>query len=331
MSAVEAPPPVTGRRGLPIGSAELIALVLLAAALLRTSLATLLDIPALQNWTTVFIAISVQALPFLVGGVVVSGAIAALVPPGWLAAVLPRNPAVAVPLAGVAGVALPGCECGSVPIAGRLMAGGAPAPAALAFLLSAPAINPVVVVSTAVAFPGQPRVVMARFVASLATSIIVGLVWVRVGRDEWTRRAAERLPSSGHSRREVFAETVQHDFLHAGGFLVLGAIAAATLQTAVPASVLDSLAGSGIAAVAAMGILAVVLAVCSEADAFVAASLSQFSLTSRLVFMVVGPAVDIKLIALQSGVFGRIFASRFAPLTFGVAVATSLVVGSVLL
>jgi uncharacterized membrane protein YraQ (UPF0718 family) len=75
----------------------------------------------------------------------------------------------------------------------------------------------------------------------------------------------------------------------------------------------------------------VLLAICSEADAFVAAGLAQFSLTSRLVFMVVGPAVDVKLVAMQSGVFGRPFAMRFAPITFVVAVLTATLVGTVLL
>ena len=80
-------------------------------------------------------------------------------------------------MAAAAGVALPGCECGSVPIAGRLVARGVLPAAALAFLLSAPAINPVVLVATAVAFPGRPEVVVARFVASLLAATVVGLVW----------------------------------------------------------------------------------------------------------------------------------------------------------
>jgi uncharacterized protein len=73
--------------------------------------------------------------------------------------------------------------------------------------------------------------------------------------------------------------------------------------------------------------LAVLMAICSEADAFVAASLTQFSLTSRLAFMVVGPMVDVKLIAMQAGTFGGRFALRFAPLTFAAAVASSILVG----
>jgi uncharacterized protein len=73
------------------------------------------------------------------------------------------------------------------------------------------------------------------------------------------------------------------------------------------------------------------MAICSEADAFVAASLTQFSLTARLAFMVVGPMVDVKLVALQAGTFGRAFAGWFAPLTFVVCVAASTAVGWLLL
>ena len=129
----------------------------------------------------------------------------------------------------------------------------------------------------------------------------------------------------------MVTSTAQHDLLQAGGFLIVGAATAATLQTVVPRSILDSVAGSGAAAVLALGGLAVLMAICSEADAFVAASLTQFSLTSRLVFMVVGPMVDVKLIALQAGTFGGRFAVRFAPLTFVAAVASAVLVGRWLL
>ena len=77
--------------------------------------------------------------------------------------------------------------------------------------------------------------------------------------------------------------------------------------------------------------VAVVLALCSEADAFVAAAMSGLPLLPKLVFLVVGPAVDVKLIALQAGAFGRAFAARFAPATFLVAIASSLLVGGLLL
>ena len=308
----------------------IVALVVVAAAALRPLLNHLLDRPAIAHWATVFVAIAVQAMPFLVLGVVISAAVAAFVPAGFLPRALPRRPALAVPVAAAAGAALPGCECGSVPIAGRLVARGALPAAALAFLLSGPAINPVVLTATAVAFPGRPAVMVARLVASLLTSTIVGLVWAWTGRDELLERARRRSVEQGPPLA-VLVSTAQHDLLQAGGFLIVGAATAATLQTVVPRSILDAVAGAGPLALLALAGLAVVMAICSEADAFVAASLTQFSLTARLAFMVVGPMVDVKLIALQAGTFGRRFALRFAPLTLVVALVCSAVVGRWLL
>ena len=312
------------------GLAVLVGIVVAAAVLGRIGTGVL-ERPAVQSWSTIFVAIAVQSIPFLVLGVVVSGAIDAFVPPTTLARWLPRRPALAVPVAALAGAALPGCECGSVPIAGRLVSRGVTPAAALAFLLSAPAINPVVLVSTAVAFPGRPEMVLARLVASLLTSIVVGLAWVAHGRDELVARARRSSPDNTERPGLRFVATAQHDFLHAGGFLMLGAAMAATLQTVVPRSIVDRFATHELVAVLALAGLAVVLAVCSEADAFIAASLREFSMTARLAFLVVGPMVDIKLVALQSGTFGRAFAARFAPFTFVVAVASSLAVGWLLL
>ena len=321
-----------GRRG-DLGI-TVVAGVVLLAALARPVLQDLLDRDAVANWATVFVAITIQAMPFLVLGITVSALVAAYVPPGLLPRLLPRRPVLAVPTAAAAGVALPGCECGSVPIAGRLVAQGTPAPAALAFLLAAPAINPVVLVATAVAFPGRPEVVLARFLASLAAAIAVGLLWARRGRDDLVGRARPD-PDDHHADHDpplaVLVATAQHDLLHAGGFLIVGAATAATLQTVVPHTALDSVAGAGALSVLALAALAVVMAICSEADAFVAASLTGFSLTARLTFMVVGPMVDVKLIALQAGTFGRRFALRFAPLTLVIAVGASVLVGGLLL
>jgi len=49
--------------------------------------------------------------------------------------------------------------------------------------------------------------------------------------------------------------------------------------------------------------------------------------TSVVVALTVGPAVDVKLFAMQAGIFGRKFAVRFAPLTFVVAVVVATGVG----
>jgi uncharacterized membrane protein YraQ (UPF0718 family) len=303
-----------------------VAVVVVLAAVFRPVLSNLLDKPAIANWATVFVAITLQAVPFLVLGVTISAAIAAYVPPALLTRLLPSRGQAAVPVAALAGALLPGCECGSVPIARRLIDRGAPTAAALAFLLAAPAINPVVLVATAVAFPGRPEMVAARFLASLLASVLVGWCWLRIGRTDLLR-SRHRSHEHVGTRREVLLAAASHDFLSAGGFLIIGAATAATLQTVVPRTVLDHLAGSGALALLALGVLAVIMAICSEADAFIAASLRQFSATAQLAFMVVGPMVDVKLVALQAGTFGRAFTIRFAPLTFAAALGSAALVG----
>ncbi|WP_328884242.1 permease [Streptomyces sp. NBC_00299] len=291
-----------------------------------------LEAPAVQAWRTVCLAVTVQALPFLLLGTALSGAISAFVPARVFSRVLPKRPALAVPVAGAAGVVLPGCECASVPVANSLIGRGVTPAAAFAFLLSAPAVNPVVLTATAIAFPGNPAMVLARLLASLATATVMGWLWLRFGREEWLRPAVRHSGHRpGHSRWTEFRRGFQHDFLHAGGFLVLGAMAAATFNVAVPRSVLEAFSGSVWLSVVFLAGLAILLSVCSEADAFVAASLTGFSPLARLVFMVVGPMVDLKLIALQSGTFGRAFAVRFSAATTVVAILCSVLIGEVLL
>lgn len=315
----------------PITSLHVFCAVLVLAIIGRPLITTALSGAGVRTAATVFVAVCVQALPFLVLGVLVSGAIAAFVSPAALRRILPRSPVAAVPVAGVAGMALPGCECASVPVARRLMTQGVPDAVALTFLLAAPAVNPVVLVATAVAFPGEPRMVLARFAGSLATACLLGWLWQRFGRPEWiTARAGGQAPPSTN-RWVVLVETARHDLVAAGGYLVLGALAAAGLAVLVPSAWTDALAGHVVLAVVVMAVLAVVLALCSEADAFVVASLTTLPLLPRLVFLVVGPAVDVKLVALQIGTFGRGFALRFAPLTFVVAVGCGVVSGAVFL
>jgi uncharacterized protein len=315
-----------------VGSLEvlLFSLIALAVSAGATSAFVAGD-PRLRTAATVFCGVFVQALPFLVLGVVVSGLIAAFVSAERLARWLPRNPALAVAVAGVGGAALPGCECGSVPVARRLFGPGTSGAAALTFMLSAPAINPVVLVATAVAFPGDPKMVLARCVASLATAIVMGLLWSRFGRDEWVTRDLPEPPAPGSSGWTVFTEAARHDFLQASSYLVVGAFAAAALRVLVPAWVFQHLAGNLVVGVITMALLAVVLALCSEADAFVAASMTMLPLVPKLVFLVVGPAFDVKLSAMQAGMFGRRFAVRFGPTTFVVAAIVGTIVGMAIL
>ncbi len=332
-----------------LGSVEMLAVVVLVVLVLRGWLVDLVSSPGASTFVTVFVSVMVQALPFLVLGTLVSAAISAFVPRRYFDRALPGKPLAAVPVAGVAGVALPTSEYRSVPVARALIRRGVAPAAAFAFLLASPAINPVVLVSTAVAFPGEPAMVAARFVASLLTAIGMGWLWLGLGRPAWLQvhravttgpthlaREGVRSPNGrGNPQAEggwpVFWASCRHDVVQAGGFLVIGGLAAAALNVTMPAQWLQAIADSGFFAVIALALLAVLLSICSEADAFVAASLTQFSLTARLAFLVVGPMVDLKLFAMQAGTFGPGFALRFAPATLVLGIVMAVLVGAVLL
>lgn len=281
-----------------------------------------LAVPSIQTWSTTFVAISLQAMPFLVGGTLLSAAVAVLLPASFFQKVVPKNPALAVPVAACGAIALPGCECASVPVSNSLMKRGVAPAAALTFLLAAPAINPVVLVSTAVAFSGQPEFVLARFVASALVAVGMGWFWLALRRPELLRLPPVHEPEQGN-RLEQFRASAVHDMLHAGGYLIVGAMIAATLKVYVPLHVMQEITERPWLAVLFMATLAVLVALCSEADAFVAASFRSMGTTAQLVFMVVGPAVDVKLVAMQAGTFGRKFAAIFAPVTFVMAIAMS--------
>ena len=313
------------------GQAELVAVVILGVLVGGRWLVPLLDHASLSTWSTIFVAIVVQSTPFLVVGVILSAVISALLSERVLSRVVPANPVVGVPVAGLAGIGLPGCECAAVPIANSLMRRGIAPAVALTFLLAAPAVNPAVIVSTAVAFPGQPSIVVARFVASLVTAVAVGWWVLARGAKLPLVRRRDAFVHGDMSARGRFVETVRHDFLHASGFLVIGAILAAGINTFVPREIVDTVAGQAVLGILTMALFAFLVALCSESDAFVAASFTAFSDTAKLVFLVVGPAMDVKLAAMEAGAFGGAFAKQFVPVVVLTAVLSAVGVGWILL
>ncbi|MDO4685186.1 MAG: permease [Corynebacterium sp.] len=266
--------------------------------------------PALDTWATIFLAVMVQAIPFLVLGTLLSGAISA-----WVPSSVFRKLRGGLPVAALTGMALPACECASVPVAHSLMRRGVSQAQALVFLVASPAINPVVLVATAVAFPDNPMMVWARFLASFIAALAIGWIWKFIG-------TQIEMPDD-HCHHHGFIDTAARDFLQAAGFLVPGAMAAAAFKLWVPHSF-----GSNVAlAVLFLVGAAIILSLCSEADAFVAASFTSAPPIAQLAFMVVGPMIDLKLILLHAGTFGTRFAVRFLPLVLVCATVVSVVVG----
>jgi uncharacterized membrane protein YraQ (UPF0718 family) len=74
--------------------------MLVVAVVVRGWIGRSFTAPQAQEWLTVFAAVVVQAMPFVVLGTLLSAAISTLVPEELFARVLPRRPALAVPVAG---------------------------------------------------------------------------------------------------------------------------------------------------------------------------------------------------------------------------------------
>jgi hypothetical protein len=131
----------------------------------------------LNNAFTLFLSLLVEAIPFLLLGVLLSSLLLLFVDDRKLIAAMPSNPLLGAIMGSCGGFLFPVCECGNVPVARRLLLQGAPAPVAIGFLLAAPTINPIAIWSTWVAFRDQPEIVVLRVVFSLGIAIFIGCVF----------------------------------------------------------------------------------------------------------------------------------------------------------
>ena len=183
----------------------------------------------------------------------------------------------------------------------------------IAFLLSAPVINPVVLVSTYVAFGWGP-VLIGRFVFTILIAFIVGLIFqfappqeilLPAGDDEHVHE--HYVVGNGRTQKLWQAMNIAgDDFIDMVRYLIIGSMLAATMQTFVPQSTLIAFGSGPVTSVVAMMVLAFVLSICSTVDAFLALSfVNSFTTGSILSFLVFGPMVDIKSSLMFLGVFRR--------------------------
>ena len=94
------------------------------------------------------------------------------------------------------------------------------------------------------------------------------------------------------------------DFLAVGHYLVIGAFIAALAQTYIGRSSFLDLAAMPFLSIALMMVLAISLNLCSEADAFIAASFQGLlSVPAQMAFMLTGPMFDLKLLLMYQSLF----------------------------
>jgi hypothetical protein len=296
--------------------------LLVAAGLLAAVLSTGDDAGTILSiFATRFLGIFIEAAPFLLLGTLASGLIAAFITPEDITRWVPRHPVLGTFMGVFMGFTFPVCECGVVPVVRRLYTKGLPMSVGVTFLLAAPVMNPVVLVSTYVAF-GWGAVFVGRFVITAVVAMIVGLVFAFAARPQEVLRPASLLPVMGGSaalaaptttRRKPLRQglrealdTAGDEYFEMGRYLVIGTLLAATMQTLVSQDVLLALGRGPVLSVLVMQALAFVLSVCSTVDAFLAlAFVGTFTTGSVLAFLTFGPMVDIKSTLMFLGVFQR--------------------------
>lgn len=269
------------------------------------------------------VSIVLEAAPFLLLGSLLSAAVDRYMNAERIASRIPQGTLGRITVGLLGGMLLPICECGSVPLARRLLAKGVPPLSAVTYMLAAPVINPVVVLSTYVAFSGNVQMVAGRIFIVAGSAALTGWLCCRgfcAGRsvesdqslslpdlDHAHTHGAQHVPADGPSRRMMLdlLSSGASEFLEMGKYLVLGALASAAFKVFLPWQLVQVLAGSTSLSIAVLMLLAVLLCVCSEADAFVAASFVYVPPAAQLSFMALGAMVDLKLIGMYFGAFSK--------------------------
>jgi uncharacterized membrane protein YraQ (UPF0718 family) len=303
----------------------------------------------LKVFCSTIIAIFLEASPFLFLGSLLSALVEIYLPEERIERLLPKGKLLGLGYGLFAGMLIPTCECGVVSIVRRFLKKGVPPHVAITYMLSAPVINPLVLAATYVAFQGNIWMVAGRVSLVAACAVFVGwatsginpaLLLRQTGNDPLVEQAR---PACGHSiearmphpglgaardcrfpaeGRQDFSLTqilvrTASEFLDMGKYLILGGIVVGSLKISLSQDLLFLFRENLFLSVGALMLLAVLVSVCSEADAFVAAAFSTFPAAARLSFVAIGPMVDLKLVFMYGAVFKKrfVFALIIVPTT----------------
>lgn len=301
-----------GGRGIPPRTLGVLATgVVVVGALL--ALALLTPGPALpsraQDGLTLALSVLIESLPFVVLGVLLSIIVQVWVPPGAIERWMPSNPWGRRAVLSFMGMFIPVCECGNVPFARGLMMRGFTVPEALTFLIAAPIVNPIVIVTTHQAFGFDDGILIARLVGGYVVANLIG--WLYSRHPDPSGLVTERFratceivetESGGRARRSLAQFVVELRAVMPA--LIIGSALAGAVQVIVPREALLAIGSNPVLSIVAMIALAMIVSICSNVDSFVALSFaSTFTPGSIVAFLLVGPLVDVKMLALLRTTF----------------------------
>ncbi|MCJ1989447.1 permease [Lactococcus carnosus] len=267
----------------------------------------------------IFLSIIIEALPFVLFGCLVAGVIETYLSPSLVAKFLPRNRFLRVLVGIFAGFFFPSCECGIVPIINRFLEKKVPTYTGIPFLIAAPIINPVVLFATFVAFGNSFKFVLFRFLGAVIIALVVGLILAYKFDDPILLETPTTHDHTHHVAKltpwQKLWSALTHavdEFFDTGRYLIFGSLIAASIQVFVPTRLLTTFTHRPIVAILLMMLFAFLLSLCSEADAFIGASLlSLFGTAPIIAFLLFGPVVDIKNLLMMKHYFKTKFIVRY--------------------
>ena len=302
-------------------------LLLLAAA---AAIIYLVANSFLGSFITLFLGVFLQAVPFLVIGVLLSSAIQVYVPADWIRSKFPRNVIMGQFFAIVAGFCLPVCDCASIPVFKGLVKKGVPLSAAVTFMLVSPVINPVVILSTWYAFNGNLKIIAARCGLGILCAVLTGLTYLvfppqkilltdplMQGGETYGDYEITPAAETKASRFFLMMRHAQNEFFTVGKYLLTGIFVSTVLQEVWPGMTRSGAGVPILASVAFMMAMAFILSLCSSSDAVVARTMAgSFPVGALMGFLVFGPMIDLKNGAMLLGGFEKRFIVRLFITTF---------------
>lgn len=273
---------------------------------------------------TIFLSIVIEALPFVMLGCVISGALHVFLTPERVKKILPKNKFLSIVVGSFMGFFFPSCECGIVPIVHQFVKKDVPTYTAFAFMITAPIINPIVLFSTYIAFGNSMKFVIWRVVGSMLVALVIGIWLAYINKAPILQQAEfKEIVAGEEDEHQHGKESFWHkcwsvlthgidEFFDTGRYLIFGSLMAAAMQTYLPTGAMLQLGHTKLLAIIVMLILAATLSLCSEADAFIGSSLlSLFGNGPVVGFLVFGPMVDIKNLLMMKRYFKTSFMLKF--------------------
>ncbi|HEN5977173.1 TPA: permease [Streptococcus agalactiae] len=286
------------------------------------------------QWFAIFISIIIEALPFVLLGTILSGIIEVFITPDIVNKFLPKNKFLRVLFGTFVGFVFPSCECGIIPIINRFLEKKAPSYTAVPFLATAPIINPIVLFATYSAFGNSIRFLILRFVGATIVAIALGVMLAFLVDDNILKEDAKPTHFHDYSDKKWYQKiflALAHaidEFFDTGRYLVFGTLIASAMQIYLPTRVLTTIGHSPITAILVMMLLAFILSLCSEADAFIGASLlSTFGIAPVMAFLLIGPMIDIKNLMMMVNSFKTRFIVQFISVSSLIIIIYCLFVG----